>query len=326
MRKSGREPIKIGEIAAAGLPLLAWLVFATLFFGSPIPHSLAAKAAAYELPPDGAFTRLVQHYATPFMDNLTFGSLGIMAGLFIYPFLALIGARRLVKTEPRLWPWVVFPWLWFAAYAIANPLIFRWYLTPPLPAYLFCILAGLDFIRKDLRLAGRSAPAHALLGAILTAGPVVLVLQGWTLHPDHGPDRPAPDMAYIELELRYIEAAGFVAPLLAAAPGEPVLAAADIGALGYFTGARILDTLGLVSPEATGYYPTRPEYHVNTYAVAPDLILDERPDYIVLLEVYGREGLFKDPGFEALYERIYAVETGIYDSRGMLVFRLKPGP
>jgi len=323
IRRTDREPPRWREMAAFALPLLAWFGPATLYYGSPIPHSISAKAAAYDLPAAAAFIRLVQHYATPFMDNLTFGSAGIMAGLVLYPFLALLGSRRLIKNNPRLWPWLAFPWLWFATYAVANPLIFRWYLTPPLPAYIFSITAGAASIRHDLRSAGKSGFVPALVGVLLLAGPPLLVLQDWVRAPDHGPDRPAPQMAYIELELKYIEAAELLNPLLAATPGSTVLAAADIGALGYYSRVPILDTLGLISPAATGYYPTRPEYHVNAYAVAPDLILDMLPDYIVLLEVYGREGLFKDPAFEDSYALIHTVETDIYDSEGMLIFRIR---
>jgi hypothetical protein len=321
MRKAERVAITPREIAAFTLPVLGWVLPATIFYGSPIPQSIAAKTAAYLLPPEAAFTRLVQHYATPFMDNLTFGSAGIVAGLVLYPFLAAIGARRLLKKSGRIWPWLLFPWTWFLAFAIANPLIFRWYLAPPLPAYIFAILAGVDFILKDLRFSSGPGLRQYLAAGLLVILPAALVLRGWVRQPDHGPQLPAPDMAYIELELKYIEAAKYLEPVLSTTPGNPVLAAADIGALGYFTGAPILDTLGLISPEAAGYYPTRPEYYVNAYAVAPGLVLDERPEFIVLLEVYGREGLFKDPEFLAEYDLIHIVETDIYDSAGMLIFR-----
>ena len=156
--------------------------------------------------------------------------------------------------------------------------------------------------------------------AILLAVPLLLVLRGWTLHPDHGPDSPAPDMAWIELELKYQKAARFLSPLLEARIDTTVLAAGDIGALGYFTDAVILDTLGLVSPQAVPCSPTRPEYHANAFAVSPDLINDLQPDFIVLLEVYGREGLFKDPQFQEKYELLHVVEKEIYDSEGMLIF------
>src|SRR3712207_7496209 len=51
-------------------------------------------------------------------------------------------------------------------------------------------------------------------------------------------------------------------------PGD-VVAAPEIGALGYTSGAPILDTAGLVSPEATRYYPLPAEMLVGDNAVPP---------------------------------------------------------
>lgn len=317
--------ISLREIAAFALPLLAWLVPAAVFYGSPVPNSIAAKVSAYDLPTLAAFSRLLQHYATPFMDHLTFGRVGIATGMVLYFFLNAVGGLRLVRTQPRLWSWVVFPWVWFTVYAIANPLIFRWYLTPPLPAYIFTVLCGLEFIRRDLQ-ASRLARISKPLAAVILTAPMLLALRGWTLQPDHGPSRPAPEMAWILLELKYQEAADFLLPLFVETAGDPVLAAGDIGALGYYTDARILDTLGLISPEAVPYYPTRPEFYVNAYAVAPELVNDLRPDFIVLLEVYGREGLFKDPEFLETYRLIQMLETDIYDSEGMQIYRIRSEP
>ena len=154
------------------------------------------------------------------------------------------------------------------------------------------------------------------MGLVLLA-PFALSLQDWTLHPDHGLDRPAPEMAWYELELLYRQAAETLAPTLSP---QTTLAASDVGVLGYFTDARILDTVGLNSPGALRYYPLDPGIYVINLATSPDLILDTRPDYLVLLEVYGREGLFKDPRFWRTYHLIRKIPTDIYTSDGMLLF------
>ncbi len=72
-------------------------------------------------------------------------------------------------------------------------------------------------------------------------------------------------------------------------------AAGDVGVLGFYTPARILDTVGLNSPVSTHYYPLAPEQYVINYAIPAQLILDQRPDFVVILEVYGRNTLLKDP-------------------------------
>jgi hypothetical protein len=100
-----------------------------------------------------------------------------------------------------------------------------------------------------------------------------------------------------------------------------VIAAGDIGALGYFTGAQMLDTIGLVSPVAVGYYPLPDSMYVINYAIPPALIDDQRPEVVVLLEVYGRSGLLLDPEFLANYTLEQTYPTDIYGSEGMLVYR-----
>ncbi len=124
-------------------------------------------------------------------------------------------------------------------------------------------------------------------------------------------------MAWYKLELLYRQAAELVKPRLQ--PGD-VVAAGDIGAVGWFTGAPILDTLGLISPEAVPYYPLDPSLLVITYAISPDLIRDLQPAYIITLEVYVREGLVPAGWFPEQYRLLSKLDTDIYGSDGMLVF------
>jgi hypothetical protein len=374
------EKLEWGEALAFLLPCLAWGVFATLYFGSPIPHSVTAKLAVYRLEDNAALIRLIQHYATPFMEYDAIGVVGIGLGLILYPFLYLVGARRAWRSEPRLLAWLVYPWLYFLVFAIPNPLLFRWYLTPPLPAYFLVILLGAEQVLRGLfrrrfnrdkgdeedkdgkegkdrkegkegkdRKEGKegnplslpsspsfsssSSSPSSLLNSLLfswrTWVPVVLLvalplagmLNAWTIHPDHGPDRPAPTMAWFKLELLYHQAADYLAPRLT--PSSR-LAAGDVGVLGFYTPARILDTVGLNSPESLRYYPLDKQYYVINYAIPAGLILDQQPDYVVILEVYARLTLLKDPRFIQHYTLLRTLPTDIYGSRGMLIFARNP--
>jgi len=317
--KTTPERLTVAEVLAFAMPVAAWFGFATLTFGSPLPHSVQAKLLAYRLEPYEALIRLIQHYATPFIEQSTLGTkIAVGLGLVLYPFLYILGARRVFAIERRLLAWMLFPGLYFITFAIPNPLIFRWYLTPPLPAYFFFILTGAGSLLKlsgDLGAALRRSWVAALIILLL---PLAFTLRAWELHPDHGPDRPAPGMAWFKLELLYREAAEFVAPQMTA---DTVLAAGDVGVLGYYTPARILDTVGLNSEESLQYYPLDDSYYVINYAIAPQLILDEQPDWVIILEVYGREGLLKDETFQQTYTLVKTLETDIYDSRGMLIFQ-----
>jgi hypothetical protein len=305
-----RVPLTVRESLAGALPLLAWIAFGVATYGNPIPHSILAKVAAYHLPPEAGTVRMLQHYGTPFFEELLLGPWWIAVGLVLYPALCVLGAVRLVRRHAWIWPIALYPFAYFAAFSIANPLIFRWYLAPPIPFYLLGIFLGADILSSDLR---RAFPTIGL--AVLG---LALSLNAWTLHPDHGPDRPAPRMAFIRLELLYEQVAARLRGEIA--PGQ-VLASGDVGALGYYTGARILDTVGLISPVAVGYYPVPESMYTINYAVPPRLILDQEPDLLVLLEAYGRTGLLLEPEFARRYELVEAVPTDLYGSEGMLIFR-----
>ncbi len=320
-RRQGRAPgQQAGRWAFAWAPgaLVAggWLAFSWAYYGALLPHSLAAKQVVYRQGPSDALVRLLQHYATPFWLHHWLTPAFIAVGLVLWPGLFAVGARGLLRREPRLWLWLAFPWLYFAAFAIANPLIFRWYLTPPLPPYFFGILSGAWFVGKALR---RPRWRRALWAAAFLL-PVVVPLSTWQWHPDHGRTTPAPEMAWYRLELLYHRAARFLAPRLQPDPAAVTVAAGDVGVLGYDTGARILDLAGLNSPETLAYFPLPASDYVINYAVPARLIRERKPDYIVILEVYGRKSLLPQPWFWQTYALLADFPTGIYGSRGLLIF------
>jgi hypothetical protein len=321
-----RKPIRRGELLVFLIPLALWGAIATIYFGSPLPHSIMAKLAVYRLQPWDSLIRLLQHYATPFNESLWGGSLLIGIGLVLYPVLFIIGARRALKVDNHVLAWILYPWLYFLAFSLPNPLLFRWYLTPPLPSLIFFILLGLETVLMAiLRTRGTDSCSHPsrpgwkqVLITLVMLLPLVSTLNAWELHPDHGANRPAPKMAFIKLELLYGEVADLLKGQIQ--PGE-TLAAGDVGVLGYRTGARILDTVGLNSPVSLQYYPVAAEDYVINYTVPTDLILNQRPAYAVFLEAYIRNTLLKDQRFLKEYGLVRKWPTDLYGSDGLLLFK-----
>jgi hypothetical protein len=321
-RKPSPLPAYWLEIAVFLVPLIAWYGYAWLTFGSPFPHSVTAKLVAYRLDENSALIRLIQHYATPFMHhNLTGSAVGVALGLIFCPFLYVLGARRVWKSLGWLsLPLSLYPWLYLVTFAIPNPLIFRWYLTPPLPLYFLFLLAGLEDALERLLKSRRGGWRAKMALGLLVFLTLVPLLSEWRLRLDHGPARPAPEMAFIKLELLYRQAADLIAPQM---DQNTLLAAGDVGVLGYYTPARILDTVGLNSPVSTTYYPLPAEDYVINYAIPAELILNEKPDWVVILEVYGRNTLLPDPEFQAAYQLVETLPTDMYGSDGMLIFKQK---
>ena len=308
---SKRLPLSEGATFLA--IVVPWIVFATIVYGSPVPHSISAKAVAYALPPEQGLIAMVQHFSTPFMEFTLFGPVGAIAGFVIYIPLSAIGGLFLYTIDKRTLPIALYPWVFAGVFTAANPLIFRWYTAAALAIFILCLVSGVWGLAH--RLSSKFAPKALTVVTLVWLG---IAFSSWHMHPDHGPDRPAPDMAWYKLELLYRQAAEIVKPQLR---DNSVVAAADIGAVGWFTGAKILDTLGLISPEATQYYPLDAEQIAGAaYAISTDLVIDQKPDYIIFLEIYGRNTLLKDARFTDLYRLFMKLETEIYESDGMLIY------
>lgn len=301
--------ISLVEVLAFGVPLLIWGLIGYQFYGSPIPQSVSAKTVAYNLPNDAALIRLLQHYATPFQGNLVLGRFYIAFGLLLFPALSIFGWRQVLKENGYLWPLALYPLVYFLIFSIANPLIFRWYLVPPLPLYILGIVVGLATLAKGLR--------QPLILSGFSLIFLVFTINAWTLKLDHGPARPAPEMAYIKLEELYIQAVSDLKPNIK--KGETI-AAGDIGAIGYYSQVPILDMVGLISPQTSEYFPLPEDKYVINYAIPAQLVLDFKPDYLIMLEVYGRRTLLLDPTFQRTYALYEEYPTSIYGSHAMLVF------
>ena len=134
-----RLPVR--ALLAFGLACAPWLVFASWYFGSPIPVTLAAKTVVY-----GWYFGSERF---PELPRLLFrlGGTPLYAALTI----AAVGAWRLCR-EHR-WAFAP-PVAWFALYWIAflssRVWLFEWYLVPPL--FVYEMLAGLGLATLAERL------------------------------------------------------------------------------------------------------------------------------------------------------------------------------
>jgi MFS family permease len=303
------------------LILAPWVIFSALYFGSPLPRSVTAKTLAYVMPPASALSRLIQAYATPFFEFDAFGSIGAMAGFVVYTTLSVIGVLYVARRLPRLLPFVIYPYLYLAAFSFANPLIFRWYLAPPMPAWMLAILAGCCALLIAIQSAAERRWVSQVGLGLLAVVWGSLSLNAWAMHPDHGPDRPAPRMAWHQQELYYQQIGAQLRDEYGVTP-DTLVAAGDIGAVGYFSRAAIMDTVGLVTPEMARYYPVPPELIVpgQNYAIPPQIIADTQPRFLVAMEAAVRLGLERDPAFQSEYELVLEIPTDFYGT-GMRLYQ-----
>lgn len=306
--------------------LIPWYGFSLAYFGTLLSNSLSAKQVAYQVESLQAISRLLQHVATPFMEHETFGVPGIVVGIVLYPALAGVGTYYALRRVPRLLPYLIYPWLYLAVFSLMNPLMFRWYVVPMSPAYMLAVVLGVGALGEALLRPDRRPAVLAAMTAIIGALFVFMSLNAWRIHPTHGPDRPAPKMAWHRGELEY-QRVGTLLREQYGVTGDTVVAAGDIGAVGYFSRAHILDTVGLVTPELVSYYPINDDYTFEgtNYLVPPDLILDHEPAYFVIMRGYIRGSLYEDDEFNSLYTLVEMIPTDYYGG-AMLVYAHRDQP
>jgi arabinofuranosyltransferase len=99
-------------------------------------------------------------------------------------------------------------------------------------------------------------------------------------------------------------------------PEDAVLATHDIGAIGYFSGRRVLDTVGLVTPEVLPFLRQYPSAAQGVWA----FLNDQKPDYVIMLpNWYPELSAHKD-----VLKPIYDVQLGkvtIAAGQRMVVYR-----
>lgn len=253
----------------AALLVIPWVVTATLYYGTAIPNSIPAKAAAYNLHRPS--------WLPNFLDTLaqvapTRGPWQrVLFTLVLCPCL-LLGLREAIR-QPR---WravgILFP-AWWLYLVLPRTLLFVWYLPLfVLPAY---VLAAVGFGSLHAEPAD-AAPVPALRwnrwwskGALLVVGVGAvgwLALNGTTVARVQGAEQNV--RKRIGLWLRDNTLA------------DARIAMEPIGYIGFYSGRRVLDEVGLVSPEMVPLNRAGDGWFTEMHRrFRPDYIV-ERPDYL----------------------------------------------
>ncbi len=240
--------------------------------GAPWPNTLYAKQAEYAiLRAEPLWTRLGQMGALPFV------------GVLVLLLPALLGAAW-QATRARRWEVVValgWPVVLVGAYAFRLPVTYQYgrYVMPVIPVLLAVSLGGL----AELARPRSTQMLVRVFSRAWLAAMVVVAAAFWV----RGAARYRTDVAIAETE--WVAAAQWVA---AHTPLNALVAAHDIGALGYFGGRPVLDMAGLVSPQVIPFI--RDENRLRDWLDASQAnYLETFPGwYPTLTALAGRQELF----------------------------------
>lgn len=218
-------------VAAAAL-MVPWVIFATWYFGSPVPTSILAKADVARSALAGF--RVAKGFFLTARDLLV--SILSIAGAVVLWRTRALGARA----------WVAWGALYTLVFAASRAFDgYMWYFTPLMPLYYAAVAVATETLIGRLSLAS-SEPRRRLMTA---AGPVVAVLVFVAIGVVAIRDGMA-EMAHSQANREDLYQA--IAGNLAAADGRCAIAAQEIGALGFYYPGPIVDLVGITTPEAIG--------------------------------------------------------------------------
>jgi hypothetical protein len=214
-----------------------YLLFNLAIGGAPMPNTFYAKQAEYTL-----------WQQSPFLDRLGDLSLQLLVGPSLALLPGIIG--WLVKSvRQKMWGSLA-SLIWAAGYLllyISRLPVYQHgrYIMPAMPIFfLFGLLAFAEFD------AGKMFARYHWVGQVAWRGSIVMLAVAFVFL---GAQSYANDVAVIESEM--VATAKWTAANL---PPEALIAAHDIGALGYFDNHELIDLAGLVSPEVIPFIRDEP--------------------------------------------------------------------
>ncbi|MBI2953002.1 MAG: hypothetical protein HYY30_01715 [Chloroflexi bacterium] len=299
-----RRKVSGRTITAFLLPVVAWSAFATVYFGSPIPETLRTKAVVYAEGTSHALNNAIIILVTLGIPGFNAAAVdtwpGFLYQLFVGVLMVMVATRlampRLasLRTRSEALPILAFGPLLAGFYIAAGlrgiPITSYWYLIPLIPFAIVTVVGSLHLMSRKW---GRSLVGIA--GALL----IVWISLGLGLGRSGNSPFFQPVGRHIAREAEYRAAADLLAQAISP---QDVVALPEIGAFGYYSNARVLDTIGLVSPQVVRYYP-QPGGLPDR--IPPDLIRTAQPAYVLGLDVFFGAELTAGDWFQRDY-RLFA--------------------
>ena len=296
------------RVLAGAAPVLATLAAALeTFYGAIVPHTMAAKSLVYQM---------------RYMDLLDMGpqEFGKPAGAILVMLLLLatcIGLVQVVhdrsKHADSFWRAAVllggFPVMLIGIYLLKVPLIFPWYWTLSVcPMALFTCGLASGTVGRSPSEESRGSFFAGFRPAVTIAMAVTAVLVGASVVSVGAAISGRLELAPWLMENARTRTYLKIGSALAVSCIGSVVAAPEIGALGWAFDGRILDGGGLASPEVLRFHPLRvpDERPMGGIGAIPGRAVAElQPDLVVSMELFAADFVQKAKTSPALSD--YAV-------------------
>ncbi len=229
-----KKRLHLGQlIAGFGAIFLPYLLFNRLLAGSWWPNTYYAKQAEYAIELQASLiSRLQEQALLPLVG----------VGALLLPGFAFLIVNALRRKSWAVLAGAIWALGYIVLYALRLPVTYQYgrYVMPMMPVYFALGTAGMAAMSAALP---NSLWMRVIKRAWMFSSAIVLLVfwfQGAQIYRR--------DVAFIEEEM--VAAANWVAQNT---PPDSLVAAHDIGALGYFAQRQLLDLAGLVSPQVISF-------------------------------------------------------------------------
>jgi hypothetical protein len=263
----GRRPIPWRAVLIFLIPLLAWFSFAWVYFGSPLPVTLAAKQGQANLSSSIGFARGFISLAGTFV---TLPEHIMQVGLAALGLIGFIGSA---KSWGLLIAWTL---AYFTSYSLLGVTNYFWYYAPLIPAFLALVGMGsevlFDLLRQVYsrvsleRLFSGSLREHKkeFVGLILIILAIFQIRNAWNL--SQNPDR----------RFQIYRAAGEWLQENTL-PNERV-GTLEVGIIGYYASNPLIDFAGLIQPRVAAQFTLQTTFEDSALWALENF----QPAYLVL--------------------------------------------
>jgi hypothetical protein len=260
-----------------------WLIFTTLYYGSPIPNTIVAKSLGYfgfwesasspgELLAVAVWVFLLR-ISLPlepvFGGNAT-GFIPLVQGFWLAALCLAVIAIGLVfeavRRRWRFWPVYAFAFLFAAFLTFRAPIVFEWYAAPLCAVFALLLAKGIADVTGLLPKGAGTPVAWLLTGAYLAAFAAVL------------PTTIRAERNIQELVNNRVRKA--IGIYLSQTPPDTTIAGEPLGYIGYYSRRTYYDYPGLCSRKVVRWLQEHKNQRTRNQALQVFAYL--RPDYLVL--------------------------------------------
>ncbi len=263
-----------------GLIFLPYLYFNYILAGDWWPNTFYAKQAEYAiLKQIPIFTRIFSQLSQPMIG----------VGIILLPGFIYIIFIAFQKKQMTILATITWIFGHFILYAMRLPVIYQHgrYGIPAMPVYFLIAFAGTYMVFQKR--------SNKLISRVLFKSMVLLIPLISLIFLFIGGKTYGQDVAFIDSEM--VDVAKWISDTI---PKNKIIAAHDIGAIGYFSNHNIVDLAGLISPEVIPFMRDEKELEI--------FLNQKEVDYLVT--------------FPSWYSKLILQRTLVYKTDGAISLQL----